>query len=253
MSAPLPSLAVLAGGLATRLGEVARDTPKSLVEVGGEPFLAHQLRLFRRQGWTRIVLLTGHLGEPIERFVASRDWGLAVETIRDSAGSAGPGPRGTGGAVRAALPRLGPRFAVTYGDAYLDEDPRPAWAAFLRSGRPALMVVLHNRGLGGASNAEFDGRLVTRHDKATHGLAWIDWGLSFFSVTAFDGWGATDPWDLSAITGHLAAHARLAGHATATRFHEIGGPAGLDATRLHLAVMAKPDAGSTHSRESSKS
>ena len=39
------SVAILAGGLATRLRPVTESIPKSLIEVAGEPFLAHQLRL----------------------------------------------------------------------------------------------------------------------------------------------------------------------------------------------------------------
>src|SRR3990167_2849632 len=45
-------VAILAGGRATRLGDLTKDTPKSLVEVAGRPFIAHQLDLLRRHGIT---------------------------------------------------------------------------------------------------------------------------------------------------------------------------------------------------------
>lgn len=230
--AGLPPLAVLCGGLATRLGALARGTPKSLVEVAGEPFLAHQLRLFRRQGWPRAVLLAGHLGDAVEAFARARDWGLPVEVARD-----GPRALGTGGAVRAALPRLGPRFAVTYGDSWLDADPLPAWRAFRAAGLPALMVVFRNRDRWGRSNAAFDGRLVTRHDKAAPAgaLEWTDWGLSFFSAEALADRAAGDAFDLAEATGALAASGLLAGWAADVRFHEIGSPEGLRETGAALA------------------
>lgn len=225
MTASLPPLAVLAGGLATRLGERTRTAPKSLLEVAGEPFLAHQLRLFRRQGWPRVVLLAGHLADALEAFAASRDWGVPVEILRD-----GPLALGTGGAVRAALPALGAEFAVTYGDSWLDEDPGPACAAFRASGLPALMVVLRNRGRWGRSNAAFDGARVTAHDKRAEGLEWIDWGLTFFRADAFAGWPEEGAFDLAEVTGALAARGLLAGHAARTRFFEIGSPEGLAET-----------------------
>jgi CTP:phosphocholine cytidylyltransferase-like protein len=51
----LPALALLAGGLATRLRPLTLTAPKSLVEVTGEPFIAHQLRLLASQGIGDIV------------------------------------------------------------------------------------------------------------------------------------------------------------------------------------------------------
>src|ERR1017187_1405858 len=63
-SSDLP-VAILAGGLATRLRPATEKVPKLLVEVAGEPFLTHQIRLLRRAGLTRLVLCVGHLGEPV--------------------------------------------------------------------------------------------------------------------------------------------------------------------------------------------
>ncbi len=206
--------------------------------MAGEPFLAHQLRLFRRQGFPRAVLLAGHLAEALEAFVGARDLGLPVEVVRD-----GPAPLGTGGAVRAALPALGAEFAVTYGDSWLDEDPGPACAAFRAAGLPALMVVLRNAGRWGRSNAAFDGARVTAHDKRAAGLAWIDWGLTFFRAEAFAGRAAGEAFDLAELTGALAARGLLAGHAARARFFEIGSVAGLaetDALLRRGADTAKP-------------
>ena len=43
-------VAILAGGLATRLHPITRTIPKAMVEVAGEPFAHHQLRLLARHG-----------------------------------------------------------------------------------------------------------------------------------------------------------------------------------------------------------
>jgi NDP-sugar pyrophosphorylase family protein len=232
MPEPLPKLAVLAGGLASRLRPITETIPKCLVEVAGEPFLGHQLRRFRAQGWQRVVLLTGHLGEQIESFVASRDWGLDIAFARD-----GASPLGTGGALRHALPLLGEEFGVTYGDSWLEEDPVLAWQAFRLSGLPALMAVVHNRDRWDASNVSFDGARVTRHDKSARGQAgieWVDWGLSFFKAEALHDVPTSQVFDLAALTGRLAREGRLAGFAMATPFLEIGQPEGLAATDAHL-------------------
>ena len=69
MSQPLLPVAILAGGLAARLRPLTEDKPKALIEVAGEPFIAHQLRLLRQQGIREVVVCAGYLGEMIEAFV----------------------------------------------------------------------------------------------------------------------------------------------------------------------------------------
>src|SRR4249920_371008 len=116
------TIAILAGGLATRLRPVTETIPKALIEVAGEPFLAHQLRLLRRNGFDHVVLCVGYLGEQIRDFAGDgSSFGLRVEYVFD-----GPKLLGTAGALRRALPQLGDAFAVTYGDSYLPVDYRGA-------------------------------------------------------------------------------------------------------------------------------
>ena len=52
---------ILAGGLATRLKPISEMIPKSLIEINGEPFIFHQLRLLKRKGVDRVVICTGYL------------------------------------------------------------------------------------------------------------------------------------------------------------------------------------------------
>src|SRR5690349_11931072 len=65
----MPPLALLAGGLATRLRPITEKIPKSMVQVAGEPFIAHQLRLLVREGVSDVVICTGYHGEQIEAYV----------------------------------------------------------------------------------------------------------------------------------------------------------------------------------------
>ena len=84
--AALPPIAILAGGLGTRLGELGEQTPKALIEVGGEPFANHQLRLLARAGARRIVYCVGHLRRPgrggDRRRLAVRPRGQPTRTTR---------------------------------------------------------------------------------------------------------------------------------------------------------------------------
>src|SRR5882757_7371037 len=136
----MPPIAVLAGGLATRMRPLTEQLPKALLEVAGEPFIAHQLRLFAREGIRDVKLLVGYCWEQIEFFVGNGSrFGVKVDYIVD-----GPTLLGTGGAVRRAIDRLGPEFLVTYCDSWLDAPYAPVVEAFHESGRPALMCVFRN-------------------------------------------------------------------------------------------------------------
>src|SRR5512145_576443 len=126
-------VAILAGGLATRLRPITEKIPKSLVEVNGEPFLAHQLRLLHRSGVRRVVMCVGFLGEAIEAYAGTgAAFGLELSYSYD-----GSSLRGTGGAVANAISVLGDSFFVLYGDSYLPCDYRAVERAFLSSGKDA--------------------------------------------------------------------------------------------------------------------
>src|SRR4051794_6917097 len=125
----MPPLALLAGGLATRLGDLTKQVPKALLQVAGEPFIAHQLRLFHRERVARVVICAGYLAEQIHGYVGDGSrFGIQVSYRID-----GPTLLGTGGAVRAALPEFGDEFLVMYGDSWLDIPYAPVVEAFRSS------------------------------------------------------------------------------------------------------------------------
>ncbi len=76
------TVAILAGGLATRLRPITETVPKSLLEVNGEPFVIHQLRLLHTKGIRRVVLCVGHLGELIQSVIGDgSSFGLQVDSL----------------------------------------------------------------------------------------------------------------------------------------------------------------------------
>ena len=120
------TVAILAGGLATRLHPITQTIPKSLVEVDGIPFIVRQLDYLFCQGITDVVLCLGYLGEQVKVVVGDgSSFGLKVTYSWD-----GPKLMGTGGALRQALPFLGKQFFVFYGDSYLPIDFRAVEKSF---------------------------------------------------------------------------------------------------------------------------
>jgi N-acetyl-alpha-D-muramate 1-phosphate uridylyltransferase len=226
-------VAILAGGLATRLRPLTATIPKSLVSINREPFVAHQLRLLRDRGVDRVVMCLGHLGEMIRDVVAGgRDFGLAVEYSWD-----GPTPQGTGGAIRKALPLLGDAFFVTYGDSYLLCDYGAVETSFFASGKQALMTIFRNAGHWDTSNVEFrDGKIVA-YDKRhrTPGMLHIDYGLGAFRRSMFEDLSPI-PCDLATVYQQALAKDELEAFEVAHRFYEIGTVDGIQslAEVLHM-------------------
>jgi NDP-sugar pyrophosphorylase family protein len=230
MSLPV---AILAGGLATRLHPATAGIPKSLVEVAGRPFAEHQIDLLRRQGYRDITFLVGHLGEMVRDSLGdgSRS-GVRLRYVFDGATLLG-----TGGAILRALPQVGDPCLVLYGDSYLECDYAAIEQAFLKSGRDALMTVCRNDDRWDRSNVLFeDGRIVS-YDKASpaSGAHHIDYGLGALRGAAFEGYGPDESFDLAAVYQRLLAAGRLAAYEVPGRFYEIGSPEGLAETRTHLA------------------
>lgn len=233
----LPSLALLAGGLATRMRPLTESVPKSLLEVDGEPFLAHQLRLLSEQGIKDIVICCGHMGEQIESFAGDGSrFGCRIRYSYD-----GDALLGTGGALRRALPLLGESFFVMYGDSYLLADPARAWKAFLTSRQPALMTVFKNDDRLDASNVEMRDRRILVYDKRrrTIGMRHVDYGLSVMEAVVLKAWPDCQRFDLAAVMAGLAADGKLAAHEVHGRFYEIGSPEGFGATEEMLRALRK--------------
>jgi len=229
-------VAILAGGLATRLKPLTEKIPKLLVDVAGEPFFSHQIRLLKRAGLTRIVLCVGHLGRLIvDRYGDGSAHGVKVDYAFD-----GPTLLGTGGALIAALPKLGNTFYVLYGDSYLPVDYRAVGDAFLRSGRRGLMTVHRNEDRYDHSNVHFEAGEIRRYDKRTRTpeMKHIDYGLGVFRAAAFDGFPRDAPVDLADIQSQLCQRGQLAGYEVARRFYEIGSPEGLRELDAFLRTSA---------------
>jgi N-acetyl-alpha-D-muramate 1-phosphate uridylyltransferase len=229
MMPQLPPVLILAGGRGTRLGQLTDDLPKALVPVAGRPFLEHPLALLRDSGAVRIVIAVGYRGDLIERTIGNGErFGLEIDYAHD-----GPTLLGTAGAIRRALPLLGERFLVLYGDTYLRVDFGRFATAHRKQGLRGSMSVLRNRGDLSPSNAVVQGGIVTAYDKRTPPVRaeWIDYGLLAFEASVFEGVG---PDDLSDVTSELATQRQLAAFEVSDRFYEIGTPEALAETEQFL-------------------
>lgn len=230
-------VAILAGGLATRLRPITETIPKALVDVAGKPFIVRQLSYLREQGISEVVLCIGYLGDMVRDVVGSGEtFGLEVSYSED-----GPNLLGTGGALAKAIPLLGDDFFVLYGDSFLPVNFSVVQEAYEKSGRPALMTVLKNQNQWDKSNVLFvGGRLLEYNKREPRAeMTYIDYGLGVVSASVLMQRPVGQSFDLADVYQDLSLQGQLAGLEVQERFYEIGSHTGLKETEDYFLTKEK--------------
>ena len=217
-------VAILAGGLATRLGDLARNRPKSMVKVCGKPFLEYQLELLRRGGIKNIILCIGHIGEQIERqFGNGRKYGVNIKySFEDRL-------LGTAGALKKAEQLLDNIFFTMYGDSYLFLDFPAAMRYFKSQNKLALMTVYKNYDRYDRSNTVIEGNLVKKFSKKekTEAMVYIEYGANIFKKEALEIIPEDQFYSLDNLFPTLIDKEELLAFEVRERFYEIGSLQGL--------------------------
>jgi NDP-sugar pyrophosphorylase family protein len=108
-------VAVLAGGLGTRLRPALKNVPKALAPIDGKPFLHYLFDWLAGQGTRRVVLCTGYLGEQIQNCFGDRFGSIAIHYSHETQ------PLGTAGALRHCLSKIHSEIILAVnGDTFCD-------------------------------------------------------------------------------------------------------------------------------------
>ncbi|MBM3145936.1 MAG: nucleotidyl transferase [Chloroflexi bacterium] len=228
---------ILAGGLAVRLRPITEEIPKALVEVGGDPFIAHQLRLLRSRSIERVIVSAWYLGEMIEEYIGDgSQFGVHVEYVFD-----GEKPLGTAGAVRKVLDLVDSPFFVLNGDTYFPCDIADIQEYYQRHARSGLMVVNRNQLEWHDCNLELRNGKIIRYDKNNidDRMEHVDAGLGLFAPQAFSHLALGQPADMVDVMQKLLAEGHLLAYEEQQRFYEIGSFSGLK--ELDALLSAEPD------------
>jgi len=169
-------IAVLAGGLGTRLGGALGGLPKILAPVGGRPFLDYLLLWLAENGAAHVLLCLGHRADAVQEYLArSVSLPLKVSVVVETV------PLGTAGAVNFALPRLqSDPVLILNGDSYVDAPLQAFLEAHLRSGAPASILCAEVADSCRYGRVEIDSgqRIVRFSEKDSRaGAGWINAGV----------------------------------------------------------------------------
>jgi len=218
-------IVVMAGGLATRMRPLTEEVPKSMLPVGGIPFVGHQLQLFKRGGITEVLLCVGHLRDKIQEYVGDGSrWGLKVSYSWEEGEL-----QGTAGALRDAGTLLADSFLMTWGDSFVRADYPFVMNSHLSSGLLCSVVVFRNENKYDRSNISFDNGKILKYEKGggSQDLLFVDAGLSVYD-RKFIAEIPSGKISMDTIWKKLASENALGGIEVENRFYEIGSMKGLE-------------------------
>ena len=224
--------AILAGGLATRLGNLAKYQPKSMLPIMGKTFLEYQLAFLAREGIEDIVICIGHLGEQIVRaFGSGEKFGVNIQYSREET------PLGTAGALKNAEPFLDDSFISLYGDSFVSLNFSRFITSFNTHSKLGMMTVYKNYDKYDRSNTEIKGNLVTRYSKnvRTNDTIYIDYGVNAFKKDVLKLIPKYHFYSLEDLFIRLVEREELLAFEVKDRFFEIGSPRGLKEFEQYVA------------------
>ncbi len=196
-------VAILAGGLGTRLGEETSVRPKPMVGVGGHPILWHIMKIYSHYGFNEFVILCGYKQEVIKdyflnyysnnsdvtvdlscntteiHYTRSEPWKVTMAyTGRDTM---------TGGRIRKAKQYLGDApFMLTYGDGVANVDINALIESHKKSGKLATLTAVQPSGRFGALDIEADGAISQFQEKPQGDGSWVNGGFFVCQPEVFD-------------------------------------------------------------------
>jgi NDP-sugar pyrophosphorylase family protein len=208
-----------------------------LIDVNGKPFIFRQLCYLKEQGISQVVLCVSYLGDMIRDLVGSgENFGLQISYSED-----GPNLLGTGGALLKAIPLLGDKFFILYGDSFLPVNFFNVQEAYFKHKRQALMTVLKNHNQWDKSNVLYmDGKLLEYNKHAPRPeMTHIDYGLGIVSASVLQKYPFDLPFDLAEVYQDLSFQGQLVGFEVYERFYEIGSYIGLKETKEYFSIKER--------------
>jgi len=205
------------GGFATRLGALAKDTPKVLMNVNGRAFIEWQLDLIKKHDFDEVVLCIGHLGEKIQSFVGDgAKYGITIKYSHDT-------QLGVIGAIKNAERLLKNHFFMMYGDSYLPKlDFNDMYKQFGYQNKLAMMSVWKNNNKIEPSNINVkDNEVISVGEPNSE---YIDYGAIIFDKSVLKFITKDTFFSSKDLLKILSKKRQIAAYEMKSRFYDIGNP-----------------------------
>jgi glucose-1-phosphate cytidylyltransferase len=196
-------VAILAGGLGSRLQEETEIKPKPMVEIGGRPILWHIMKIYAARGFNDFLVALGYKGDYIKRWMleySSLQGDLTV-SFKDGQVKVLEGEREdwtvslvdtgvatmTGGRIKRLAPHVGSEtFMVTWGDGLADLDVRKLFDFHRGHGKLATVTAVRPPARFGELTLDGEGKVTTFAEKPQLAEGWINGAFFVLEPGVFD-------------------------------------------------------------------
>src|SRR5947209_6302740 len=222
-------VAILAGGMGTRLAEQTTVIPKPMVEIGGKPIIWHIMKYYSSYGMNEFVIALGYKKEAVIRYFLDLHYYSSDLTVRTSDGSITVHDRqrqpgwtvhlidtglttDTGGRIKRLAPYIGSStFMLTWCDGLSDVDLGSLLAFHRSHGRLATVTTIRAPARFGYLDLDHE-HVTGFREKPADGGGWINGAFLFLEPGVFDyiqddttSW-ERGPMEQLAAEGQLAAY-----------------------------------------------
>ena len=228
---------ILAGGLATRLKNLTKKKPKSLIDINGKPFIERQLDLLKDQGIKKVIISIGHYGEQIKKYLKKNyKKKIKIKFVKDT-----PFLLGTGGAIVNSSKFLKKNFFVIYGDSYLRFNLKTMRNFYLRKKPKILMAIYKNNKKLDKSNLQINKKGYVYYNKRNvkENMKYIDYGVSIINLSILKNLKKKKYYDLGDIFTYYSLRNDIMGMVVKNRFFEIGSKKCINDTRKYFKNLKK--------------
>ena len=216
-------VAIIAGGLGTRLDQLTLNQPKSMIQILGKPFINYQLDLLKNGSVTDVVLCLGYQSKQISDYCGDgRKFGIDIKYSIENK------QLDTAGAIKLAEPLLKDYFFTLYGDSFVFIDFQDMLSTLQQQNRLGAMSVYQNHDRFDKSNTDVaDGRVTFYGKEKRENLKYIDYGVNLFRKEVLKLIPEAEPYSMATLFNQLIECHELLAYEVKKRFYEIGSVHGL--------------------------
>lgn len=225
-------IVILCGGLATRLGNITKNIPKSMIKFKNKPFLEYQIENLKKNSIRDIVLCVGYLSEQIESYFGNgKKFGVNIEYSYD-----GEKPLGPIGALKNAEHLVQRVFFIMYGDSYLNLNYKDMFTFFEKNTKFGLMAVYKNFNKIDKSNLIIKNNIIVGYGEKGRNkdMIYIDYGTSLLKKNALNYIPKNTFYSTGQFFSELILKGELLAYEVKNRFYHIGNPDALEEFKNYI-------------------